>query len=163
MNKRLSESNLSDTFRNNDKILLYTFNTGKFILDQGFGEYDKQIIVRYVSAHNNMVFCKILFDENNMSDLLYKAFLCSNFELDELIRNNAYHHPIYDEYIYLMAKGKTINTTNDDNKDFYNTIKEYINDAYFNKHRQLVVRNVFSIKFKTMDLTKVTPQNILTI
>lgn len=152
MNKRLSESNLSDIFRNNDKITLHVFGASKYILDQGFGEYDKQLIVRYVSTHNNMVFCKILFDENNMSDLLYKAFTVSGLDLDELMKSDAHHYLVYDEYIYVIST-----------KDFYAAIKEYINDTYFNKHRQLIAMEVTAMQLKITELKKITPQNILTI
>ena len=152
MNKRLSESNLLDTFGNNDKITLHVFGASKYILDQGFGEYDKQLIVRYVSTHNNMVFCKILFNENNMSDLLYKAFMVSGLDLDELMKSDANHYLVYDEYIYVIS-------TN----DFYAAIKEYINDTYFNKHRQLIAMEVTAMQLKITELKKITPQNILTI
>lgn len=152
MNKRLSESNLSDTFRNNDKITLHVFGASKYILDQGFGEYDKQLIVRYVSTYNNMIFCKILFDENNMSDLLYKAFTVSGLDLDELMKSDAHHDLVYDEYIYVMST-----------KDFYAAIKEYINDTYFNKHRQLIAKEVTAMQLKITKLKNVTPQNILSI
>jgi hypothetical protein len=125
---KFSDSSLSDSFKNNNNITPYIRNDKLYVLDNGKGTYNKELLIRYLSTYNNMVFSRIVFDEKHMSDSLYEAFVYLESDMDKFLEKSS--------YIYI-----------EDNTMFYEKIKEYFNDAFFKKKQSLPIKDILIIYY----------------
>ena len=155
MTHRLVETDIMYPLRSNDRITYHETITGKYILDQGFGAYDKQLIVRYLSSTNFTESVKVFFNDETMSDMLYKALMFDNINIQELIdkhtlvdMNNNKCAPLYIH----------VHSNNADN-DFSET-KRYLNNVMFNYRNNLVVKEMYGMKIRINHFVEVTPHNI---